>query len=199
MHKLNITLQSGQKLWFTSDQHFGHRNVLRFCHRPFDDIKQMGQALIDNWNNVVNDDDICFILGDMCWFESRHEVKKIMNKLKGKTIYVVPGNHCTRKSYELCDERIVLLDDISAIYLRHEGCEKIFKEIFVSHMPLMTWPHRERGAINLFGHIHSGPLVTNDADQDLPLWEGLQYDVGVDNNDYTPVEIDDILDELSII
>jgi calcineurin-like phosphoesterase family protein len=197
MDKLNITLKEGQRIWFTSDQHFGHRNVLRFCHRPWEDVKDMGQSIINNWNEVVSDNDICFILGDMCWWESRHDVKRVMDKLKGSVIYVVPGNHCTRRSYELCDERIKLLDDVSAIYLRYEGSDKILKEIYVSHIPLMTWPHRERGSINLFGHIHSGPKTECQCDQDLPLWKGQQYDVGVDNNEYYPISYDDIVIKLN--
>ena len=53
MDKVHITLQKNQKLFFTSDPHFGHNNILRFCHRPFQDMKHMCQSLIDNWNSVV--------------------------------------------------------------------------------------------------------------------------------------------------
>jgi calcineurin-like phosphoesterase family protein len=60
----------------------------------------------------------------------------------------------------------------------------------------MTWSHRDRGAINLFGHIHSGPRSENDYDQDLPLWSGQQLDVGVDNQNYTPVSFEEVLYQL---
>ena len=53
MDKLNITLKPEQKIFFSSDQHFGHRNVVRFCNRPYADEKEMGTALIENWNSVV--------------------------------------------------------------------------------------------------------------------------------------------------
>ena len=75
MDKVHITLQKGQKLFFSSDPHFGHNNILRFCHRPFQDMKQMCESLINNWNSVVSNEDICFILGDVMWWESRHYVK----------------------------------------------------------------------------------------------------------------------------
>ena len=75
-------------------------------------------------------------------------------------------------------------------------CATVIAEIVISHIPLMTWPHRERGAYNFFGHIHSGPVTAAEVDQDLPLWQGLQYDVGVDNNDYTPIEFNEILEKL---
>jgi calcineurin-like phosphoesterase family protein len=61
----------------------------------------------------------------------------------------------------------------------------------------MTWSHRDKGAINLFGHIHSGPRSENDYDQDLPLWTGQQLDVGVDNQNYTPISFEDVLFQLA--
>ena len=72
-------------------------------------------------------------------------------------------------------------------------------EIMVSHFPLATWPHFRRGTINLHGHIHSGPRSRSDVDRpgfDLVLKKDLTYDVGVDNNEYYPVEIRDILNKL---
>ena len=60
----------------------------------------------------------------------------------------------------------------------------------------MTWSHRDKGAINLFGHIHSGNRCENDYDQDLPLWSGQQLDVGIDNQNYTPVSFEDVLYQL---
>jgi calcineurin-like phosphoesterase family protein len=72
-------------------------------------------------------------------------------------------------------------------------------EFMVSHFPLATWPHFRRGTINLHGHIHSGPRTHNEVDvpgYDLILKPKLTYDVGVDNNDYTPIEIRDIMKKI---
>ena len=74
MQKLHIDLQAGQKIWFTSDLHLGHRNVIRFCNRPFADEKGMGKSLIENWNNTVGDNDIVFALGDTFWFNDSHSI-----------------------------------------------------------------------------------------------------------------------------
>ena len=49
MDKLNITINDNQKIFFSSDQHFGHRNVINFCDRPYADVKEMNQSLIDNY------------------------------------------------------------------------------------------------------------------------------------------------------
>lgn len=200
MDKLNITLTPTQKIFFSSDQHFGHRNVLKFCHRPFADEKEMGQALIDNWNSVVTNDDIVVTMGDLFWFNDSHSIKKCINKLNGKEIYIVLGNHDKRESFHrVTDERFHILDGISHIYLRCEDENRWYYktfEIVCSHYPLMTWAHRDKGAINLFGHIHSGPRSETDYDQNLPLWTGQQLDVGVDNQEYTPVSFEDVLYQL---
>ena len=44
--------------WFTADHHFGHRNVIRFCNRPFETVEEMDRTMIDNWNAVVRPDDV---------------------------------------------------------------------------------------------------------------------------------------------
>lgn len=202
MRKLHIDLKGDQKLFFTSDLHVGHKNVLKFCNRPFLDIKDMSAGLIANWNSVVRDYDIVFDLGDMFWFDSRHEIKKFVGKLNGRRIYKVPGNHDmdSKKLFELCDPgKVEVLDDINTLWVTGllEGNKSL--EIVVCHYPLATFPHFEH-AIQLFGHIHSGPLSDNEVDipgKDLILKEGKQYDVGVDNNDYRPVEIREILKKLN--
>ena len=200
MDKLNITLTPTQKIFFSSDQHFGHRNVINFCNRPFADEKAMRQALIDNWNSVVGPDDIVVTMGDFFWFNNSHSIKKCIDKLNGKEIYLVPGNHDTVKSFHrVIDERFHILSDITHIYLRCEDTNRWYYktfEIVCTHYPQSTWSHRDKGAINLFGHIHSGPRSENDYDQDLTLHIGQQLDVGVDNQEYKPISFEDVLYQL---
>ena len=51
--------------YFISDLHFGHRNVIRYCNRPFDTVSEMNAGIIENWNNVVTDKDRVFVVGDV--------------------------------------------------------------------------------------------------------------------------------------
>ena len=81
MEKLNIYLQDVGKIWFTSDPHFSHANIMRFCDRPFESVKDMDEALIRNWNECVTDNDIAFILGDFCWNKTPGNIMKILNQL----------------------------------------------------------------------------------------------------------------------
>lgn len=200
MQKLSFVYE--EKMFFTSDLHVGHRNVLTFCNRPFADIKEMSQALITNWNSVVGENDIVFDLGDMFWWDSRHDIKRFVEKLNGK-IYKIPGNHdpdC-RKLFELCDpDKVKVCDDMVECWITGVPGVRGTFELFLTHTPQATWPHRANGAINLFGHIHSGPRSDNKVDipgKDLFLHKDQQYDVGVDNNDYKPIELCEVLKKVS--
>lgn len=189
MDRLHITLDPEQKIFVTSDLHFGHRNIIKFCNRPFSDTKEMTEKLISNWNEVVGENDVVLDLGDVMWFDGRHEAKKILERLNGKH-YIIQGNHDRRETFELSP--VEVLESEATLWLEDFPQKKIV-EVFLSHHPMMTWPHRERGVPNLFGHIHSNPGSSKDGvDGNLPFWP-LQYDVGVDNNNYKPVELSKVL------
>ena len=189
MKKIHIQLEKDQKVWFTSDLHFGHRNVIRFCNRPFANEKEMGEKLIENWNSVVGDNDIVFVLGDTFWFNDSRSIKKALDRLKGKTIYMLPGNHDDFEHYHRVDDpRIVLCPDVVVLWLQEYGSSKK-NEIWMSHYPMMTWPHREIDTWLLFGHILSNAFRTVGVDLDLPLhWN--QHDVGCDYWGYRPVDFE---------
>ena len=187
MQKLHIDIQQGQRVWFTSDLHFGHRTVLRFCDRPWVDEKEMQAGLIENWNITVGDNDVVFVLGDTFWFNDSRIIKKVLDQLKGKDIYILPGNHDEFESYHrVVDPRIHLCADVVCCWFTQEGQPK--REVWLSHYPMSTWPHRENGAWQLFGHIHSRPGRDEGVDQDLQLhWN--QTDVGCDYWGWKPVSL----------
>ena len=76
--------------YFITDKHFGHENTIRMCERPFDNIEQMNQKLIENWNSKVKGNDHVYILGDI--FFRCEEPKPILRILKGKK-HLIVGNH----------------------------------------------------------------------------------------------------------
>ena len=189
MKKLHIKLKPDQKIFFTSDLHLGHKNVISFCKRPFEDVKIMNKTILDNINECVGEDDYLFILGDVFWFNDSHAIKRFFNSVVCKRIYIVPGNHDDFESYHRLEEgRVQILDDINCLFLNTETDSTIY-ELWLSHVPLMTWPHRDQSrCYNFFGHIHSSDNRTEGMDQDLPLHKN-QYDVGVDKWHYKPVEL----------
>ena len=62
--------------WFTSDTHFGHKNIIEYCKRPFSSVEQMNEMLIKKWNNKVKVDDIVFHLGDFSFRGGYHKLLK---------------------------------------------------------------------------------------------------------------------------
>lgn len=86
-----IKLNKNQNIFFTSDLHFNHSNVIKWCNRPFLNVEEMNQSLIDNWNKKVSNKDIVFHLGDLFW--KYYNDKQILDALNGERIYLIPGNH----------------------------------------------------------------------------------------------------------
>jgi len=202
MQKLNITLAPDQKIFFTSDLHFGHRNVIRFCERPYADEKEMSRELIKNWNDVVKPQDFIFSLGDFSWWTGRHEVKKLVSQLHGRK-YFIPGNHCKEGMYELVDDPdFHECSDIVVLFVRGQEGDPRFAEhkcyeLVLCHYPTTCWSHSDHsGCYQFFGHIHSraGQPMT-EFGKPIHLMRGKQLDVGVDRHNYAPIEMFDAIKE----
>ena len=85
---LNLSYETWSKVWVTSDTHFLHENIIKYCDRPFKDKEEMTEALITTWNEQVGDDDLVIHLGDVT-FSKDYDVLSLLN---GKKILVL-GNH----------------------------------------------------------------------------------------------------------
>ena len=167
------------KVFFTSDLHFGHTNIIRFCGRPYTDVKEMNQALIDNWNKAVPEDGIVFVLGDI-GFCSVQVLKNIFNKLNG-TKYLILGNHDYKMQKQL--QKACIFEEICNMKrIQVDGCN-----IVLCHYPMLCFDGSHRGNLQLFGHVHSGPGIVTDDTIKIKSLLPTQYDVGVYNNNYTPV------------
>lgn len=78
--------------YFTADLHFGHKSIIKYEGRPFSNVKEMDEKLIENWNNRVKDRDKIFILGDFTLSLNEKYITSILEQLKGKKI-LIQGNH----------------------------------------------------------------------------------------------------------
>jgi calcineurin-like phosphoesterase family protein len=82
--------------WATSDHHWGHRNILRYCAetRKFPDVDEMNAQLIARWNDRIGHDDDVYLVGDV--FVSRRMTKEtkvgILRMLNGRKT-LIKGNH----------------------------------------------------------------------------------------------------------
>lgn len=136
--------------FITSDIHFGHKNILKFCPktRPYSSIDEMDEAIITEWNKIVSPNDLAYILGDISYREPSHTAK-IFARLNGDKI-LIAGNH---------DEKA----------LKHQVFRDCFKEIHnyleisvnkhkvvLFHYPIAEWNGMHRGSVHLYGHLHGG-------------------------------------------
>ena len=174
---------SKQGIWFTSDLHFGHVNILKFCNRPWETTDEMNADLIKNWNSVVKPDDLVFDLGDFA-FASNSKWKDLLSQLNGHHYLILVNHDITRWPG---DKTMELFEGVShQMILKIDG-----RTVYLNHYPYLcfggVWRKPENAVYQLFGHTHSGPNCRGtDTDRLVNLFP-YQYDVGVDNNNYTPV------------
>ena len=173
----------GDRVFFTSDTHFYHANIINFCGRPFKNVEVMNETLIANWNSVVGPDDLVFHLGDFCLGGSA-EWTNILNRLNGK-IYLIVGNHDIknlRQGYYGRFEHIAMQMHIEV------GKQKIY----LNHCPFLCYGGAYRDTWQLFGHVHTSKQNTGIDAPRLHMLFPTQYDVGVDNNNFTPVSFEEV-------
>ena len=175
---------TGDNLWFTSDTHFCHENIIRFSGRPFSNAAEMNEELIRRWNAIVPEDGIVFHLGDFCMGGSR-DWNDIMYRLHGK-IYLILGNHDMKNIKQGFMQRFELVTQQMSIRVGGQS-------IILNHNPFLCYGGSYRDVWQLFGHVHSGPLSHTGLDHPrLNMLFPMQYDVGVDNNDFRPVSFAEV-------
>lgn len=159
--------------WFTADNHFGHANIIGYSQRGFNNVDEMDEVMIREWNNHVRKRDTIVICGDFCLERGKGFAERYVSLLNGNKIFV-KGNHdhWIRK-----DKRYAYNKVIGGIH------------IYVSHYPYRTWPRSFANGWNLHGHTHGNlkPIFYN------------QLDVGVDmvfkyRGAYRPISFSEVND-----
>lgn len=166
-------------IYFTSDLHLGHENIIRYCNRPFKDAIEMNHAIIDNWNDTVSDNDEVYILGDLC-MSGVKIVESYLHRMKGIK-YLIRGNHDYFVDKYKGDDFVWIKDYHELRYNKNL--------LVLCHYPFLEWNGYNRGSIHLHGHQHNHhDYNVNQVDARIN-----RYDVGVDANNFTPVSIDKII------
>lgn len=168
------------QVFFTSDTHFGHSNIIKYCQRPFNSAEHMDEVLISNWNEVVSPQDIVFHLGDFC-FGSDKEWIKILQRLNG-TKYLILGNHDLKKIANSSQ-----IQDYFADINMQMRVVVDKQKMLLNHYPFLCFEGGYQNVWQLFGHVHSSKHSTGLDKERLVHLFPTQYDVGVDNNNYRPV------------
>ena len=182
-----MKFENGKYIHFTSDTHFSHENIIKYCNRPFESIEEHDEALIRNWNTKVGPNDLVFHLGDI-GFGNVKRINEILNQLNGKITLVI-GNHDWRILDKLNLERFELVTQQINMNINDQ-------HIYLNHFPMLAFSGAYRGleaTWQLFGHVHTSPYTDEGLDHiRMKHLFTTQYDVGTDNNDFSPVSFEEV-------
>lgn len=191
-------------VWFSSDHHFFHNNIIKFCNRPFASVEEMNEELIHRYNSVVQPDDVVYFLGDFSM--AFRPVELYARRLNGRK-FLVPGNHefcfpAHKKSRKSPEQHAYWLKRY--VECGFEGvlslAWRLPNDLLLSHMPYAgsgdhadkeerysEYRLADKGDFLLHGHTHG-------------KWrkKGRLIDVGVDAWDFTPVSLEQIQELIAL-
>lgn len=171
--------------YFTSDLHLGHANIIKLCQRPFENVDEMDEALIENWNRKVHKNDVVYVLGDVVWDKKR--LSHYMERLSGKKI-LIAGNHDV--SFVKKSETEACFNSIHKFLETNLNCHPVT----MCHYPMLEWKaSREELPRKLGYHLH-GHIHNRVAEEYRPLFLKFNaLNVGVDVNSFEPVTFEELL------
>jgi calcineurin-like phosphoesterase family protein len=193
--KMKINLEMNQRLWFTSDTHYNHANICsattRWVNpltlREFDSLDKMNDAIVNNINDNIGQDDILFHLGDWS-FGGFDSIRKFRNRIVCKNIHLILGNHDEHIERNKHDVQSLFssIQHYINLDVRRPNGKFVDKFRFVCmHYPIASWDNMNQGVIHLHGHIH--------LPKHLRVGNGRSLDVGMDGNNLIPLSLDEIL------
>jgi len=197
---MKIKLNTGQKLWFTSDTHYDHKNICAATTnwvgaenltRKFSSLDQMNDELVNSINAKVGQDDILFHLGDWS-FNGFENIRKFRERIVCKNVHLILGNHDHHIERDKDNIQSIFssVNEYLSLDVKWEGKGKFEHARFVlMHYPIASWNGMNDGVIHLHGHVH---LPNN-----LRVADGKAMDVGVDGNNYEPIELNEIIKIMS--
>jgi len=167
-----LSSTNNRNVWVWSDQHFFHKNIIEFSGRPYENVKQMNEYLIANYNDYVEKDDICIWVGDV-GFKGNTFINELLDQCNGYKILVV-GNH----DFNGKKLRRLNFDETHLIYtIDYPDTSLVF-----THYPMYNIPYPH---VNIHGHLHVFP----DPDSKHPL----HINVNCEVQEYRPRLLNDIV------
>ncbi len=173
--------------WFTSDTHFGHKNIIRYSNRPYRSVDEMNEALIDSINQLVQPNDELYHLGDFA-FSDEEATYNIVKRLNGKKHFIY-GNHdkTIKRSHDI-QNLFESVSTYSELYFNDAKLGKI--PVVLCHYPMITWNKAHHGSFMLHGHCHGNLRYP---------FPARIMDVGVDPQGYVPISEQTIIKRLSTV
>lgn len=169
--------------WVIADLHFSQEGMCRFTNRdgskmrPWDNIRDMDDALVDNWNAVVGDNDRVYVLGDLAM---NKRGATVIARCRGRKI-LIKGNHDEEKLGLYAG----LFDDVRAVDARKEFGRKFV----MTHVPIHP-DCLDRWGLNIHGHLHNNVIRLANGEPD-PRY----VCCSVERQNYAPKLLEQILEE----
>ncbi len=193
--------QDVSMIYFYSDPHFFHENIIRLAQRPFSSEEEMNHTLINNYNAVVGDDDEVYFLGDIAF--NRRKIKKglltvknvnnVLKRLKGRK-YLVAGNHddwwindpgLDGRIFAWIRQRHVMEYKGKSLIMLHDPAP------YITDQDTGEPPHMFLGCdeILIYGHVHDSIVA------DIPH---PSFCACVEQTCYRPVSVAEIFDRCGV-
>jgi len=164
------------KIFVTSNQQFGRQGAVKAYKRPFNDVEEMNQYLIKQWNSVVGNDDMVFVAGNFMWDPETADI--ITKQLNGK-IYVIPGEW--DRAIADVTESQGNGSGLKATYIAIGIKEVKALKAVITYWPMIEWPKKKKGWISFIGY--PGNKYKSDHSKRI-------VNVSCDNWDFKPVDIE---------
>lgn len=194
--KIKIDVGNGSNVFFISDFHLYHKNVIGFDNRPFrdengePDVNKMHRTIITNWNEVVGDNDVVFYLGDLC-FGRPEWANNIIYALKGK-IHFIMGNH-DKYNDIVNSKRFETINDYVDLNILNSDVDRNL-HFALMHYPIFSWNRQHHGSFMIHGHSHGNLHHGETAD----FYNGRKVmDVGCNLINYTPITYKEVITKLN--
>jgi calcineurin-like phosphoesterase family protein len=151
--------------FFIADTHFDDEKIINYENRPFKDVNDMNESIISRWNDIVSNNDIIYLLGDI----GNEGFIKRLNGVK----YLVKGNHDTKANEDY----------------RKVGFAEVYDQPIIwnnfwilSHEPMYV--NENMPYANLFGHVHNSPLYKT--------FSKHHYCISAERINYTPISFEEV-------
>lgn len=185
-NKVVISMEREKKIYFTSDLHFGHDREFIWRPRGFNNVYEMNNTIIKNWNEVVDVDDDVYVLGDLMLGDN-WAGRKCLTNLKGN-IHIILGNHDSEARVDIYRNLYNVVEVCYATQIKIDGWN-----FYLSHYPTMTCNLEKEFSknclLNLYGHTHQKDNFYNG----LPFC----YHVGLDSHNNQLVSFEQVIEDIT--
>lgn len=179
-------------IYFTSDSHYNHYNIIKYCNRPFSTVEEMDQHILDKTNAYVKAEDTLYHLGDIAFARTNRWVDKCryyLDQINCRDIRIIWGNHDNKSARNEAGKKL-------SDYYNCRDFDEIKingQRITLCHYAMAIWNKSHRGAWHLYGHSHAG--AEDYLNRHFPGRKSM--DVGIDNiykiaGEYRPISFDEV-------